>query len=333
MFISKSDKYVVPIKEIDFWEADIFEKSTRNQMYKDSLEKVQGKIKRNTCYENKNKIAMAMISKAIDDVEHKRAEKINAIWLETSGCFGEIISLLNSEDPDVPYMLEKFVDMKYFESIQGDQGEEAYKHIIEDLDKEYIFIVSGAIPIRDNGLYTTVATYKGEKITAMKAVTDISKNAKHIITVGTCASFGGPTAAKPNLSQALSVSDFLKRKDIIKIPGCPANPVWVAGILGYIASGGVPELDREGRPLAYYSSLIHEVCPRRRFFDEEIFAEKFGDKECMFKLGCKGPVTYAYCPVSRWNNTYNWPIEDNTTCIGCAAPGFPDAYEPFVKYN
>ncbi|SCJ50958.1 Periplasmic [NiFe] hydrogenase small subunit precursor [uncultured Clostridium sp.] len=287
----------------------------------------------NSCCENKTKIAIDMINKAIDDVEQKRVEKINAIWLETSGCFGEVISLLNSEDPNLPYMLEKFVNMKYFESIQGNQGEEAYKSIIESLDTEYILIVSGAIPTRNNGLYTTVATYNGEKITAMRAVTDIAKNAKYIINVGTCACFGGPTAAKPNVSEALSVSEFLKRNDIIKIPGCPANPVWVAGILGYITSRGIPKVDSNGRPLAYYSTLIHDRCPRRRFFDQGIFAEKFGDIECMFKLGCKGPVTYAYCPVSRWNQTYNWPIEDNTTCIGCAAPGFPDDYEPFVKYD
>ncbi len=336
MFISRNDKYIVPIEEIDFWEVDIFEKNTRDQIEDEKLEKIQGNMNNNmsnSCYENKTKAAIDMINIAIENVQKKRAEKVNAIWLEASGCFGQFISLLNSENPNLIYMLEKFVDMKYFGSIQGNEGEAAYKNIVENLDKEYIFIVSGAIPIKDDGLYATIATYKGRKITAKEAVSVISKNAKYIINVGTCACFGGPTAARPNLSGAVSVSEFLNRNDIIKIPGCPANPVWVAGILGYITSEGMPELDSNGRPLAYYSTLIHDICPRRKFFDKGIFAEKFGDSECMFKLGCKGPVTYAYCPVSRWNGTYNWPIEDNTTCIGCAAPGFPDAYEPFVKYD
>lgn len=48
-------------------------------------------------------------------------------------------------------------------------------------------------------------------------------------------------------------------------------------------------------------------------------------------LGCRRPITYAYYPVSRWNDSENWPIGDNTTCIGCAGPGFPDETEPFVK--
>lgn len=118
-----------------------------------------------------------------------------------------------------------------------------------------------------------------------------------------------------------------------KIPGCPANPQWVIETLGYLAVAGNINLDSDGRPTAYYGELIHDRCPRRRFFDAGVFAEKYGDEECMFLLGCRGPVTYAYCPVSRWNNSDNWPIGDNTTCIGCAAAGFPDKMQPFANYG
>ena len=167
----------------------------------------------------------------------------------------------------------------------------------------------------------------------MDTIDMLSKKAKYIIAVGTCAAYGGPTAAKPNISEGLSVSTFLKRKDIINIPGCPANPVWTMGILGYLTSVGLPELDSNGRPTAYYGQLIHDRCPRRGYFDAGIFAKSFGEEKCMFMLGCKGPVTYAYCPISRWNNTENWPIGDNTTCIGCADIGFPDNTEPFIEYG
>lgn len=282
---------------------------------------------------DKKEKAIKIAMRAIDDVKLGKNEKINAIWLEISGCFGQVISLLDSEDPDVLYLLRKFVNITFFSSISGDEGEVAYEKILETVDTDYIFIVSGAVPLKDNGLYTTIATYKGRKITAMEAVETIAKNAKYIISVGTCSSFGGPTAANPNVSDAVSVSQFLGRKDVIKIPGCPANPVWIMGTLGYIASYGAPELDAEGRPTAYYGDIIHDNCPRRRFFDVGIFAKKFGDKECMFKLGCRGPRTYAYCPVSRWNGTDNWPIGDNTNCIGCAGLEFPDGTSPFVDYG
>jgi len=138
-------------------------------------------------------------------------------------------------------MLKEFVNMIFFGSINGDEGQESYERIFEILDTEYIFLVCGAVPLRDNGLFTTVATYNGRKITAMEAVETIAKNAKYIISVGTCACYGGPTAARPNISNGVSISEFLKRDDIIRIPGCPANPVWTMGILGYITSYGMPD--------------------------------------------------------------------------------------------
>lgn len=282
---------------------------------------------------NKEKLAISYAKRAIEEVQRGKKGRTTAIWLEISGCFGEVISLLNADGPDVVYMLKEFVNMIFFGSINGDEGQESYERIFEILDTEYIFLVCGAVPLRDNGLFTTVATYNGRKITAMEAVETIAKNAKYIISVGTCACYGGPTAARPNISNGVSISEFLKRDDIIRIPGCPANPVWTMGILGYITSYGMPEVDSDGRPKAYYGETIHDNCPRRRFFDDGIFAKKFGDPECMFSLGCRGPITYAYCPISRWNGTDNWPIGDNTNCIGCAGPRFPDGTEPFVKYG
>lgn len=276
---------------------------------------------------------VGMAKKAIEAVKSGARKKMNAIWLETSGCFGEAISLLNAEDPDVLYMLKQFLNVRYFESIEGDEGQEAFKELLNIVESEFVLIVDGAIPLAADGLYTTLGTYNGRKVTAKEAVNFLGAKAKYIVSVGTCASYGGPTAAKPNLSGAVSVSEFLGRNDVINIPGCPANPVWTMGVLGYLVNYGAPKLDNEGRPLAYYGELIHDRCPRRKYFDAGVFAQTFGEKECMFLLGCRGPVTYAYCPVSRWNDSENWPIGDNTTCIGCAAPGFPDSMEPFVKYG
>ena len=286
-----------------------------------------------SCLKQTNQKAIDIANRAIDDVNTGVKKKLNAIWLETSGCFGEVISLLDSEEPDVIYMLKKFVNMQFFGSIMAEEGEIAYERLLELLNDEFVFIICGAVPTKDNGVYTTIATYKEKKVTAMEVIKNLAEKAKYIVTIGTCASFGGPTAAKPNESEAFSISKFLNRQDVINISGCPANPVWVMGILGYLTSIGIPKLDNEGRPIDYYGETIHDRCPRRRFFDAGIFAEKFGEEECMFMIGCKGPVTYAYCPVSRWNSTENWPIGDNTTCIGCASPNFPDSMEPFVKYD
>ena len=75
------------------------------------------------------------------------------------------------------------------------------------------------------------------------------------------------------------------------------------------------------------------MCPRRPCFDQGIFASKLGEKTCMFKLGCRGPVTRVDCPRRKWNGGVNWPIGDDGPCIGCAMFGFPDKMEPFVSFD
>lgn len=278
-------------------------------------------------------IAIAMAKRAVEEITEGRAKRINAIWLETSGCFGEVISLLNADDPDTVYLLRNIVNIAFLGSISGDQGEEALDRVFETLNTEFIFMVCGAIPTKSNGLYARIGTYKGKVITATEIVSMAAAKAKYVIAVGTCACYGGPTAGAPNLSEAESLRSYLDRKDIIMLPGCPANPIWTVGTLGYLVSRGLPELDSDGRPKAFYGQLIHDICPRRSYFDNNIFATKLGEPECMFNLGCSGPTTKAYCPGNRWNSSDNWPIGDNTTCIGCAGPGFPDGTAPYVNYG
>lgn len=259
--------------------------------------------------------------------------KINALWIETSGCFGEIISLLNADDPDLLYMFQQFLNVQFWGTIQGDDGEEAFERILNTMDTEFILMVDGAIPTRSEGVFTTIATYKGKRITALELVKMLGSKAKYVVAMGTCACYGGITAATPNVSKALSLSEVLERTDIIKMPGCPANPKWTIGLLGFLVTKGIPPLDSDNRPLAYFEETIHDRCPRRKYFDAGIFAKKFGMKECMFLLGCRGPETKSYCSVTGWNNSDNWPIGNNSTCIGCMGSGFPDSNEPFVQYG
>lgn len=278
-------------------------------------------------------LAIAMAKRAMEEINEGKSRRMNAIWLETSGCFGEVISLLNSEDPDIVYILRNIVNITFLGSISGDQGDEAFDRVFETLDTEFIFLVCGAVPTKSNGLYARVANYKGKIITAMEAISMLAEKAKYIISIGTCACYGGPTAGAPNLSDAESVRAYLDRNDVVQIPGCPANPIWTVGTLGYLISRGMPDLDSDGRPVAFFGQYIHDICPRRNYFDNGVFATMLGEPECMYKLGCKGPITKAFCPVNRWNSSDNWPIGDNTTCIGCAGPGFPDANAPYVTYG
>lgn len=281
--------------------------------------------------DSKNKIPRQLIDLAIENINKNKNKKINLIWLEACGCSGNIISLLNAEDPDVIYFLNKMVNMKYDNSIMVEEGEKAFEKFLETLDTEFILVVEGAVSTRDEGLYNVIARYKGKLITGMEAVEMAGEKAKYVIALGSCASYGGPSAASPNPSLSKSVYGFLDR-EVIRVPGCPSHPQWIIGTIAHIISFGKPKLDKENRPILFYGVTIHDMCERRSYFDKGIFAKKLGDKECMFKLGCRGPITKTDCPIKRWNDSVNWPIGNNTPCIGCARNGFPDSMEPFVRY-
>ena len=110
----------------------------------------------------------------------------------------------------------------------------------------------------------------------------------------------------------------------------------ITGVLAhFLTFGSLPELDALGRPKAFYGESIHDRCYRRPFYDQGKFAETFDDEGarkgwCLFKLGCKGPVTYNACATTKWNQGVSFPIQSGHGCLGCSEPGFWDA-GPFYK--
>lgn len=279
---------------------------------------------------SKTVTAKKLMELAVTDIKQGNKKKMNLVWIEAAGCSGNIISLLNGNAPDVQYFLRDMVNLKYNNSLMGPQGEEAEKKLLQALNTEFILIVDGAVSTKDNGIYNIVGNYNGKPITGMEEIARAANRAKYILAVGTCACFGGISGARPNPSQSISVGEFLKR-EVINLPGCPCHPDWVMGTIAHLILFGKPEVDKEGRPLVFYGITIHDTCPRRSLFEKRIFAKSVGEEGCMFKLGCRGPVTKADCPTRQWNNYVNWPIKDNTPCIGCAQKGFPDAMEPFIN--
>jgi len=91
--------------------------------------------------------------------------------------------------------------------------------------------------------------------------------------------------------------------------------------------GKLPALDEFGRPKFAYERVIHENCPRRAHFDAGRFAAAFGDEGhrkgwCLYKMGCKGPVTHASCSTRHFNEIADcWPIGLGIPCVGCTEKG------------
>ena len=129
----------------------------------------------------------------------------------------------------------------------------------------------------------------------------------------------------------MAVSDLIKDKPIINVPGCPPIPVVITGVLShYLTFGTIPELDDLGRPLAFFGETIHDRCYRRPFYDQGKFAKTFDDEGarkgwCLYELGCKGPTTYNACATTKWNQGASFPIQSGHGCLGCSEPDFWDA--------
>jgi hydrogenase small subunit/[NiFe] hydrogenase small subunit len=214
----------------------------------------------------------------------------------------------------------------------GHQAEEILQETITKHKGEFICIVDGAIPIKDQGIYCKIGGR-----TAMEILADVAPKAAAVISIGTCASFGGIQAAKPNPTGAVGVDELVSGTPVINIPGCPPNPISLLGtILHFLTFKRFPALDQLKRPKFAYGRRNHDHCERRPHFDEGRFVEQFGDashKEgyCLYKVGCKGPETFANCPSARFNDVGVWPVSVGHGCIGCTEPQFWDTMTPFYE--
>ena len=164
----------------------------------------------------------------------------------------------------------------------------------------------------------------------MDKLRHVAKDAKAIVSWGSCASWGCVQAAKPNPTRATPVHKVITDKPIIKVPGCPPIAEVMTGVVTYILTfDRLPDLDAQGRPKMFYSQRVHDKCYRRPHFDAGQFVEHFDDEGarkgyCLYKVGCKGPTTYNACSAVRWNEGLSFPIQSGHGCIGCSEDDFWD---------
>ncbi len=252
----------------------------------------------------------------------------SAIWLSFQECTGCTESLTRSDTPTLENMIFNMISLDYHETLQAASGYGAEKSREDAMKKfygKYLLLVDGSIPLRDGGVYSTVAGR-----TNLDVLQEVAKGAAAIIAVGTCSSFGGIPEAKPNPTGAVPVSDIIKDKPIINVSGCPPIPVVITGVLAhYLTFGKLPALDDLGRPKSFYGESIHDRCYRRPFYDQGKFAKTFDDEGarngwCLFELGCKGPITHNACATTKWNGGTSFPIESGHGCLGCSEPHFWD---------
>ncbi|MBW1709423.1 MAG: hydrogenase small subunit [Deltaproteobacteria bacterium] len=258
------------------------------------------------------------------------------VWLHFAECTGCTEAFFRSTYPWAAEIILDTISLDYHETIMtaaGYQAEEILDKTIRENKGNFIAVVEGAIPTKDNGIYGRMG---GRTFLEIGRKVLVDSNPIAVLCVGNCASFGGLQAAAPNPTEAKSVGEALDLKTI-NISGCPPNAInIVATMVHYLLLEKLPALDEYNRPLFAYGKSVHDQCPRRSHFDNEEFVQEFGDEAamqgwCLRQVGCKGPETFNNCPIVKFNDGTSWPVEAGHPCIGCAEPEFWDALSPFYE--
>lgn len=257
----------------------------------------------------------------------------SVIWLQLQECTGCVESVIRTSEPTIGDLVLDVVSLDHQHTLMaaaGSASERALQDAMKANAGQYLLVVTGSIPLNENGVYTTIGGRTCETILREAAV-----GAAAVIAVGACAHWGNIQASRPNPTGAVGVGDIVKNRPVVNIAGCPPiGDVVTATVVHFLTFGRVPELDADGRPLFAYGKRIHDQCPRRAHFDAGQYVKHFDDDAarngwCLYEVGCKGPSVFAPCPIFLWNTRTSFPIGAGHPCIGCTERNFWDTMTPF----
>jgi hydrogenase small subunit len=263
------------------------------------------------------------------------APRIPVIWLEGQDCAGNTEAFLRASHPTVAQLVLDTLSVEYHETIMtasGTAAEGARLAAMEQYPGGYIAVVEGSVPMADGGIYCTIGGRAFSEI-----VREVCSGALATIAVGSCAFDGGLPAAAGGFTGAVGTAQAVPGTRVINLPGCPMNVQnMTATIVHFLTFGEWPATDTLGRPLFAYGQLIHDQCERRAHFERGEFVLGWGDAAarkgwCLYKMGCKGPETFANCPTARFNDGTSWPVKAGHGCVGCTMPRFWDQMTPFYR--
>lgn len=257
----------------------------------------------------------------------------SVIWLQLQECTGCVESVLRTADPSIGDLVLDLVSLDYQHTLMAGAGEaveSAKRAAMEENAGQYILLVTGSVPLEEDGIYLTIGGRTGLEI-----IEEAAENAAAVIAIGACAHFGSVQAARPNPTGAVGIDQIIRDRPVVNIAGCPPiADVVTATIVHFLTFGRLPATDGEGRPLFAYGARIHDQCPRRAHFDAGQYVQAFDDEGarqawCLYQVGCKGPATFSPCPIIQWNDHTDWPIGAGHPCLGCTERYFWDTMTPF----
>ncbi|MDM5263948.1 hydrogenase [Sulfurovum sp. XTW-4] len=243
--------------------------------------------------------------------------KPKLLWLQSITCNGNTHSFLNH--PDLFFILSHF---------------EVVHHPVLDSSYSMEDVIAGIVPcdilILEGSFQEEGFLKSGVEVSSI--IKHYANKAKHIISVGTCATFGG--IFKQKNPEAISGFCFNAEEKterynayaskLISLPGCPMHPKWLSYVLLMISGKKDIPIDNLHRPVELYGYTVHMGCTRNEYFEWKIDTKTFGLKEgCLFyETGCRGPYTRGSCNKILWNDI-NSKTRAGTPCFGCTEPNYP----------
>lgn len=132
---------------------------------------------------------MGLSSKAAAEMAESvtNPQRPPVIWIGAQECTGCTESLLRATHPTVENLVLETISLEYHEVLSaafGHQVEENKHNALEKYKGQYVLVVDGSIPLKDNGIYCMVA---GEPI--VDHIRKAAEGAAAIIAIGSCSAW------------------------------------------------------------------------------------------------------------------------------------------------
>jgi hydrogenase small subunit len=288
--------------------------------------------------------------------EPQSIEEIDVLWITAGlGCDGDTIAITAATQPSIEDLVlgaipgipkVNFRNPVLAYEVGGDFMK--YLYLADDGKLgPFILVIEGSIPnekIKSEGYWAAFGVDKetGQPITTCEWIDRLAPKAWAVMAAGTCATYGGIHAMEGNPTGCMGLADYLGWDwrsgagiPIVCVPGCPVQPDNFMETLLYLlfqAAGRAPmiPLDEALRPTWLFSQTVHEGCDRGGYYEQADFAEEYGERECIVKLGCWGPVVQCNVGKRGWMGGIGGCPNVGGICIGCTMPGFPDKFMAFM---
>ncbi|HML28988.1 MAG TPA: HupU protein [Hyphomicrobium sp.] len=272
------------------------------------------------------------------------------LWLQSGGCGGCTMSMMCAEAPGLFSVLGSFgLDFLWHPSLSEESGDEVQavlSAIISGRRALDILCFEGSVLRGPNGS-GRFHVLAGTGRPMIEWLREIAPLAKHVVAVGSCAAYGGITAAGNNPSDAVGLqfegrnqggalgADFRSRGGlpVINISGCPTHPNWVTETLMLLSEDALSlsDLDPLRRPRFYADHLVHHGCSRNEYYEYKASAEELSEIGCMMEnLGCIGTQAHGDCNTRAWNGEGSC-TRGGYPCINCTAPEFEEPGRVFTE--